>query len=360
MLKLYLSQKSVIKNQKLNAFPLLSEFYNTENQAFDCAGGDYGKLFVLTENIDDADFVVLTHSLNFYHDNNLSDKIPAFVEEARRANKIGWAYSSGDYGFKFSARNVYYFRTSAYESRLNEFDVIMPDWTKDPYNNDFLNLQFAPCAYKPVPRVGFCGQSSNKFGELLKTVYQLNVHNLKSRLALHGLEANKQFYSALHRKRILDKFKKSRLLDCRFIEREQYRAGIGRRADKFAHRTTREYYDNIFNNLYTVAIRGGGNFSRRFFDVCAVGRIPIFVNCDSPIPFKEKLAAKNLLVEIDPNDCDFDRKILNYHRSIERDAAHLQSEMRRFWQEHYTKSGFYKQIHDCFAEKAEPSRAIAV
>jgi len=229
--------------------------------------------------------------------------------------------------------------------------VIVPSWVKDPYSPEFLDSTFQPSEYVPVPKIGFCGQAHRSVSQLLKIAASVNVHNLKA--SSTGFEKHKQFYSPFHRKKILDKFRKSNLLECDFIEREKYRAGLVRDKKQErteADKTTIEYYRNIFENPYSIAIRGGGNFSIRFFDTCAMGRIPIFINYDSPLPFKDELIKRHLIVELDLSLKGFDEQILAYHKQFETQESfgQKQSEIRYFSKEYYTKLGFYKQIYNRF------------
>lgn len=46
----------------------------------------------------------------------------------------------------------------------------------------------------------------------------------------------------------------------------------------------REYYTNMRKNSYTLCMRGGGNFSYRFYEALSFGRVPILIDTDMVLP----------------------------------------------------------------------------
>lgn len=344
MIKIYISH-NFSRAKPVRAFPLLKPMYDEEHSSSPLILGNF---YRITEDIEECDVIILAHTLNAYHQFDKRGSVDAFLTDVRKYKKIGWVYSDGDFCFRFQKENVYHFRKSAYESRMGELDIMVPAWVQDPYADAALNLSFRQCPYHTVPRVGFCGHSTAKIAEVVKVATLVNLNNLKSLLSLSPFETDRQFYSPLHRKRALDRFKKSEAVKCDFIERDKYRAGV--KVEKSSHITTKEYFENIYRNPYSVAIRGGGNFSIRFFHICAMGRIPIFINYDSPLPFREELLRRGLMVEINPASEEPVKKLMEFHgqdQTRER-FEQLQVEMRQFWAEHFTRHGFFIQMHKRF------------
>jgi hypothetical protein len=56
-----------------------------------------------------------------------------------------------------------------------------------------------------------------------------------------------------------------------------------------------EFFQNIYENLLTVCIRGFGNYSVRFFQTLAMGRIPVFIESDSVLPFESQIEYNKML-----------------------------------------------------------------
>lgn len=357
MIKLYVSQPIFVAGKKLNAFPLLAEFYDGATGSFTARGSEYATYYRITDDIDDCDVIVLANALSVYHEERQTDRIKEFVRQVDERKKPGWVFSGGDFGYSsrsFSHERIFYFRLAGYASRLCDRDIMMPSWVKDPFQTRSLELVEGTLPYTDRPQVGFCGHSTFDLRELITAKIKVNVHNIRSVLGRSPFETSRQFVSPYQRKRVLSGIRKSNLVDCSFIERKKYRAGVTENKD--AHPTTREYYENISQNQYSIAIRGGGNFSVRFFDICAMGRIPVFFNFDSPLPFKERLLRENLLVEIDPSSKSYAHDILRYHQSavVRDNFRDLQQRVRRFWKDHYTKLGFYREIHDLFSTGGLP------
>ena len=75
-------------------------------------------------------------------------------------------------------------------------------------------------------------------------------------------------------------------LTTNYILRSKYRAGVSREKDPF-HPSRLEFVNNILGSDYTVCMRGGGNFSVRFYETLSLGRIPVFIDTDCLLPWHE-------------------------------------------------------------------------
>ena len=89
-------------------------------------------------------------------------------------------------------------------------------------------------------------------------------------------------------------------MDCNFITRDFW----GRSVKKANVHSTRdelraEFVDNIVQNIYTMCVRGAGNFSLRFFEVLSAGRIPLIIDTDLPLPMTDVIDYKKFCVFID-------------------------------------------------------------
>ena len=57
-----------------------------------------------------------------------------------------------------------------------------------------------------------------------------------------------------------------------------------------------EFFTNIENNLYTVCIRGAGNFSVRLYETLMMGRIPVVIASDAKLPLENYINWEKHLV----------------------------------------------------------------
>lgn len=102
-----------------------------------------------------------------------------------------------------------------------------------------------------------------------------------------------------------------------------------------------EYVRNIRDNMYSLCIRGGGNFSYRLFEVMSAGRIPVYIDTGGLLPAEEIIPWKDLMVWVspgmDPAEC-----VRSFHaRHPEDQLRALQQEIRSYWKTYLSPEGFH-------------------
>jgi hypothetical protein len=108
----------------------------------------------------------------------------------------------------------------------------------------------------------------------------------------------------------------------------------------------KKFVENIMESDYTLCVRGLGNNSVRFFETLCCGRIPVFVNTDSTLPFDNLIDWKSLCVWVEEKDIDrIDDAVVEFHNNIsEHDFLELQKKLREIWEEYLTPIGFFKRL----------------
>jgi len=106
------------------------------------------------------------------------------------------------------------------------------------------------------------------------------------------------------------------------------------------------FYKNIRNNLYGLCIRGGGNFSFRLGEVLMMGRIPILIDTNCILPFKNLIPYDTNFIRIPIQEIDNMVNIIeNYHEShTEEELIQIQKENRIIWETYYTPSNSFIQV----------------
>jgi hypothetical protein len=131
-------------------------------------------------------------------------------------------------------------------------------------------------------------------------------------------------------------------IETNFIFRKKYFGGA--LTDTQKQKTTKEFYDNLRDSQYVLCFRGAGNFSVRFYEAMAMGRIPVFINTDCLVPLEDTLRWKQHVVWIEYKERHrIADKIKEFHQNM--DAAqfiHLQKENRKLWEKKLTLGGFFK------------------
>lgn len=106
------------------------------------------------------------------------------------------------------------------------------------------------------------------------------------------------------------------------------------------------FTNNILESDYTLCVRGIGNNSIRFFETLCCGRIPVFINTDSVLPFDHIIDWKKMCVWVDEKDIDsVGDAVSAYHNNMsEADFIQLQGQLRQLWVEYLSPLGFYKKL----------------
>jgi len=190
--------------------------------------------------------------------------------------------------------NVTLFRLSLYKSRKSLNERLLPYiWTG------------APPAFEPIrtisekPVVGFCGVLSGNRAPLIA-----------------ALEADDRVRTNFV---IRDKFWGGKPHDPQLIK---------------------EFDDNIERSLFTVCCRGRGNFSMRFYQVLAAGRIPVIVHQDMEYPFEDEVDWDNYLVRGDSNE-EVIEKLIDFWKH--RDLEQVQIACRKIYETYFLPRAFLER-----------------
>jgi hypothetical protein len=116
----------------------------------------------------------------------------------------------------------------------------------------------------------------------VKEKSQIVFRNLKSMLGITKGDIQEVMSSSNLRFEVLEVFRKDARFETDYIIRQKYRGGV--QTPENRQKTTLEYYNNQKNADLITCVRGVGNFSLRLYETLAMGRIPVFVDTDSPLP----------------------------------------------------------------------------
>ena len=107
-----------------------------------------------------------------------------------------------------------------------------------------------------------------------------------------------------------------------------------------------DFFQNINNTDYTLCIRGTGNFSARFYETLALGRILVFINTDCILPFNNEIDWQKHVVWIDYDEIsNIKTRICQFHQSLTQESFQkLQYENRMLWEKYFNFSGFFKEF----------------
>lgn len=147
-----------------------------------------------------------------------------------------------------------------------------------------------------LPRIGFCGQATLHPLKLIKDWILLRKLKMDSKKPEATYLYVPQFLPAFERGRLLNKIKNSKLVRTDFVFRTHYRGGANTEIEKL--KVEREFFENINRNLFTICLRGMGNYSVRFYQTLAMGRIPVLIDSDSVLPFADQIPYEEFIVRV--------------------------------------------------------------
>ncbi|WP_130964179.1 hypothetical protein [Hyunsoonleella flava] len=339
MLKLFTDTSFLTEQYRSKLFPLLFELVFKENESL-------MQCYKIVDDIKSAHIVVLPIDYSTFY----STSRKAFTELntiARAHHKTIWTFTAGDYGFTTHIPNMYTFRSGGFDSKLNNKTFILPAFINDPYNS-FLKQGFSPLKKQTKPSIGFVGHAKSGILKYLKEY--MNFLKFKFERTFKNKLADKQsFYpSSVKRAKYLREIAQNKNLNTQFVLRNKYRAGLNSKLTQTE--TSKVFYENIYENAYTFCLRGVGNFSVRFYETLAVGRIPVVINTDCRFPLDHKVDWFKHCLIIDKNSKKpVSQHILEFHNSLtDNQFEAMQVSNRNMWLNTLNKEAFFLEIYELF------------
>jgi hypothetical protein len=295
---------------------------------------------ILVDCIDDADIVLVPISIQYLF---LNEKKRAFLrisKEVKNKSKKMLVFSAGDFGKTLLDSHIIQVRLGGFKSKMNKYTYIMPPFIDDPYLT--LKRDFEFISKKDKPEIGFVGHSNGSYKKLTKEFVLFIKYNLECIFGGNQTDLQKFYPSSKIRHNFLETLEKASNIYSNFIYRKQYRAGAVNPIDKKA--TSLEFYDNMYNNLYTFCLRGTGNFSVRFYETLAMGRIPVLINTDCKLPLESVINWNKHALIVDENDVNrLPEILLQFHKSHTKEELKIIQDInRKLWEKQLQKRTYFK------------------
>jgi hypothetical protein len=238
------------------------------------------------ETPEEALFWVLPHDWSVYYSNPLwMSQALDFCSAAEKTGKTVMSFSGGDQGITVPvSNNCLVYRQSGYRSNRRSNERTAPFFLSDPIEffipESEKDVLQRPLGEKPI--VGFCGMAPHGLVTEIKERLQVFVKNAKTIIGKSPFDQQEILSSSNLRYQTLQTFADSADFTTNYLIRQKYRGG--EQSPENRKKTTDEYYANQVQSDLIICVRGVGNFSLRFFETLAMGRIPIFIDTDSPLP----------------------------------------------------------------------------
>jgi Exostosin family len=332
MIKFFLYPNISIHN-KDNLFPL-AKMLTQEHNDLDC-------YYKIVDDINDCDFILNPEIINIKFKKSSNVSIHHIIKKAKEAKKKVVCFTSGDFGKTIYSDKIIMIRMGGFKSKMKTENFISA-YVTDPYL--LLKESFSIIKKKEKPTIGFVGHSN---GSLIKLAKEFLLFIKKNSLLFLGKEYHdyQEFYpSSYFRNKYLKVLKQEKSLISDFVFRKKYRAGADDEITK--QKTSVEFYNNIKNNLYTFCLRGSGNFSIRFYETLAMGRIPVLIDTDCKLPFDDVIDWKKHAIIIPEKKYKLTADyILDFHKKkSELELEQIQNSNRKLWENYFTRNSFYTQL----------------
>jgi hypothetical protein len=293
------------------------------------------------ENEKEADLYVLPMDWIYYFNQNIEKLALDFCLKAYNNKKIVLSFCGGDYGITLPVKeNTIVYRQSGYRSKRKPNERTTPFFLSDPISN-FLDINEEELFLKKkeeLPNIGFCGMAPHGFLVGMKEKTQILLRNAKSLLGFSPFDRQEILSSSNLRFDALQVVKSSQYFKTNYIIRQSYRGG--KQTPENRKKTTDEYYQNQIDSDFVICVRGGGNFSIRFFETLAMGRIPIFIDTDSPLPDIGNKDWNDYIIWIDRKDL-YCAPEITYAWMKDKDIKEQKIKNRQLWVDYFRLDNFW-------------------
>ena len=331
MLNIYIYKKI----EGLEHLHILDFYLGQRNFGVERAGDEAIKLFNkaffnLVDTPEESDYLLIPY--NYF---SIKDReyVNVFVELSRKLNKKIIIFSYGDSSQSIDVPNCIVFRSSQYRSDKKQNEIIMP-----AIADDLLSVNELKFINKNnIPKVGFCGWAGYdgewlKFKQYIKAIPTLVTNSPK----MNGV---------LFRMKTLRVLNKSKLLKTNFVIRNSFTGNEKTRNGNFSD-LRRDFVDNINQSDFSLALKGDGNYSVRFYEILSLGKIPLFVDTDCVFPLDDVIDYKGFVLKVDYKNIKNIAEIVSgFYRSLSpEDFILMQNKAREAFQNYLRADKYFEYV----------------
>jgi hypothetical protein len=261
---------------------------------------------------------------------------------ARSNNKKLIVYTGGDYGKTFNDKVIITWRNAGFKSLNDRQTIIIPAFMSDSLERDDLILQ--PHAYQEQPALSFTGFANPSFKEQLRILGSTLKANLNRLLKKDKSDTQSIYNAAGKRFSYLKELESSPTIKTDFIYRDKYRAGAATQEER--ETSTAVFFKNLNDSPYTFCLRGAGNFSVRFYESLALGKIPVLIDTDVQLPLEQLIEWDQHICRVAPHE-NVVEQLLEFHKSHTATSFEaLQISNRSLYENYLVRHAYFCKLHD--------------
>lgn len=291
----------------------------------------------VTDKPDEADFFLFPHDYNQL----LSEVsyITEFAHDAEIRGKKVVIFFPGDRDTTVVIPNAIIFRNSQYKNKRSINEIMLPGYVEDMGKG---GVSVREKSTNGMPAVGFCGWADFKtIKQRISLTVKVCIGNFKMLLGEKDVLPRRQ--GLWWRRKILPILSKSRLVTSNFIIRTSY-SGNEKTIALDPERARKEYVENIVHSDFTLCVKGDGNFSTRFYETLSLGRVPLFVDTDCPLPLEGVIDYSKFVFRVNYTDYKRLPELLSafYHKCSPEEWKAMQKRAREVFENYLRMDSFLK------------------
>ncbi len=342
-MKIYLLDRIVGVNDSL----LLKLFLSKD----DYSGGLFQKietknfknLVEFVSNPEEADYFLMPHHyFSIYKNKSYLKKIE---NESVKYKKKIIIFAYGDNSSDVKVLNSIVLRTSRYKSKLLKNEIMVPAFVED------LGSQYGsvPRVFNKInkPVIGFAGWvSCSSLFQWFKYISKFLVQFFIVKLRL----LNSCVYKGLYfRRKTISVLNNTNLIDKTFYLRNNF-SGHLKTIEDDPKKIREQFVSSIKDSDLALAIKGDGNYSLRFFEILSLGRIPLLIDTDTPLPLEDEIDYDAFILRVDYRKIHKLPKIINefWQNMTEEKFIEMQKKARQAFDYRLSAAAFYRYLFDNF------------
>ncbi len=247
----------------------------------------YEGIFERVSDASAADIIVMPHEYLYLrrHPQYLSQ----WQERARGVRKLLLISAYQDDPHPIAIQGAIIIRPSAYRVSLNKDEILMPAYVEDVGKQ--WGREPLPKGTRPI--VSFAGKAGfSGFKEQLQ-------YAVRNYIVRHGPHKQGMYF----RRHALAALAADPRIELNTIVRKYYSAHR-RTVEVPLAQVREEYIRSIQGAHFILAPRGDGNYSLRFYETLSLGRIPILIDTDMPLPLQDYIDYDAFIVRVPWQDVD--------------------------------------------------------
>lgn len=337
MIRLYTHKELLIPENRKEVHPLLFDLHyyeQTHSSVF--------QHYCLVEDPNEADAFIFPVNYFSIAQKGYQECYASLYRLAVSLGKKMLVYTGGDYGKSFKDPNVIVWRNAGFKTSNDQQTILIPSFIGDPLERDDVVLKRH--AYQEQPALSFTGFANPSFKEELRISLSTIKYNLTRLMGADSSDMQSIYNSAGKRYDYLKKVEKHLQVQSDFIYRAAYRAGAFTAAQR--QKTTKEFFQNLNDSPYTFCLRGAGNFSVRFYESLALGKIPVLIDTDVQLPLEHLIDWGQHICRVAPHE-DVVEQLLEFHKSHTASSFEaLQISNRSLYENYLVRHAYFCKLHD--------------